>query len=77
MAFSKYSVIVEKFETLIEALETHMRTRDFYDIFQLMSDDIDGEKLYKAIYNTFKRRDTLNLPKNLKARLNIIQESLV
>ena len=44
MAFSKYSVIVEKFETLIEALETHMRTRDFYDIFQLMSDDIDGEK---------------------------------
>ena len=33
MAFSKYSVIVEKFETLIEALETHMRTRDFYDIF--------------------------------------------
>ncbi len=42
-----------------------------------MNDDIDGEKLYKAIYNTLKRRYTLDLPKNLKARLNIIQESLV
>ena len=77
MAFSKYSVIAEKFETLIETLETDTRAKDFYDIYKLMSDDIDGEKLYKAIYNTFKRRDTLNLPKNLKARLNIIQESLV
>ena len=77
MAFSKYSVIVEKFETLIEALETATRVKDFYDIYKLMNDDIDGEKLYKAIYNTFKRRDTLDLPKNLKARLNIIQESLV
>ena len=42
-----------------------------------MNDDIDGEKLYKAIYNTFKRRGTLDLPKNLKARLNIIKERLL
>ena len=33
MAFSKYSVIIEKLETVIEALETHMRTKDIYDIF--------------------------------------------
>ena len=76
MAFSKYSVIAEKFETLIEALETYTRAKDFYDIYKLMSDDIDGGKLYKAIYNTFKRRDTLDLLKDLKARLNIIKESL-
>lgn len=76
MAFSKYSVIAEKFETLIETLETDTRAKDFYDIYKLMSDDIDGEKLYKAIYNTFKRRDTLDLLKDLKARLNIIKESL-
>ena len=66
MAFSKYSVIAEKFETLVEALETSTRVKGFYDIYKLMSDDIDGEKLYKAIYNTFKRRDTLDLTKNLK-----------
>ena len=42
MAFSKYSVIVEKFETLIEALETATRVKDFYDIYKLMNDDIDG-----------------------------------
>ncbi len=66
MAFSKYSVIAEKFETLVEALETSTRVKCFYDIYKLMSDDIDSEKLYKAIYNTFKRRDTLNLLKNLK-----------
>lgn len=73
MAFSKYSVIAEKFETLIETLATDTRAKDFYDIYKLMSDDIDSEKLYKAIYNTFKRRDTLDLPKNLKTRLNIIK----
>ena len=76
MAFSKYSVIAEKFETLIETLETDTRAKDFYDIYKLMSDDIDGEKLYKAIYNTFKRRDTLDWLIDLKARLNIIKESL-
>ena len=73
MAFSKYSVIAEKFETLIETLATDTYAKDFYDIYKLMSDDIDSEKLYKAIYNTFKRKDTLDLPKNLKTRLNIIK----
>ena len=77
MAFSKYSVIAEKFETLVEALETSTRVKGFYDIYKLMSDDIDGEKLYKAIYNTFKRRDTLDLTKNLKTWLNIIKERLL
>ena len=55
MAFSKYSVIAEKFETLIETLETDMRAKDFYDFYKLMSDDIDSEKLYKAIYNNVKQ----------------------
>ena len=73
MAFSKYSVIAEKFETLIETLETDTRAKDFYEFYKLMSDDIDSEKLYKSIYNTFKKRDTLDLSKNLKTRLNIIK----
>ena len=76
MAFSKYSVIAEKFQTLIETLETDTRAKDFYDIYKLMTDDINKEKLYKAIYSTFKRRNTLNLLEDLEERFNIIKESL-
>ena len=72
MAFSKYSIIAEKFETLIETLETDTRAKDFYDIYKLMNDDIDRKKLYKAIKSTFKRRNTLDLLEDLEDRLNII-----
>ena len=76
MAFSKYSVIAEKFQTLIETLETDTRAKDFYDIYKLMTYNIDNDKLYKAIYNTFKRRDTLNLLDDLDDRFTMIKESL-
>lgn len=76
MAFSKYSVIAEKFKTLIETLETDTRAKDFYDIYKLMINNIDKEKLYKAIYNTFERRNTLILLEDLENRFNIIKESL-
>lgn len=75
MAFTKYSVIAEKFETLIESLETDTRAKDFYDIYKLMDDNLDKDKLYKAIYNTFKRRNALNLLDDLDERYNIIKES--
>lgn len=75
MAFSKYSVIAEKFETLIETLEADTRAKDFYDIYKLMNDNLDSEKLYKAIYNTFKRRNTLDLLNDLSDRYNIIKDS--
>lgn len=76
MAFSKYSVIAEKFQTLIETLETDTRAKDFYDIYKLMTYNIDKDKLYKAIYDTFKRRDTLNLLDDLDDRVTMIKESL-
>ena len=76
MAFSKYSIIAEKFETLIETLETDTRAKDFYDIYKLMDKELDNEMLYKAIYSTFKRRNTLNLLEDLDERFNIISDSL-
>lgn len=76
MAFSKYSVIAEKFETLIETLETDTRAKDFYDIYKLMDKTIDNKKLNKAIYSTFKRRNKLELLNDLNARYNIIKESI-
>lgn len=75
MAFSKYSVIAEKFETLIETLENDTRAKDFYDIYKLMSEKLDEEKIYKAIYNTCKRRSTLHLLDDLKERYDIIKDS--
>ena len=76
MAFSKYSIVAEKFETLIETLETDTRAKDFYDIYKLMDKELDNEMLYKAIYSTFKRRNTLNLLEDLDERFNIISDSL-
>ena len=76
MAFSKYSIIAEKFETLIETLETDTRAKDFYDIYKLMLNQLDEEKLSKAIYSTFKRRNTLNLLDDIDERFNIIKDSL-
>lgn len=76
MAFSKYSVIAEKFQTLIETLETDTRAKDFYDIYKLMTYNVDKDKLYKAIYDTFKRRGTLNLLDDLDDRFTMIKESL-
>lgn len=75
MAFSKYSVIAEKFQTLIETLETDSRAKDFYDMYKLMNDEIDEKKLFKAIYSTFKRRETLNLLDDLMERYEIIKNS--
>ncbi len=77
MAFSKFSIIAEKFQTLIETLETDTRAKDFYDIYKLTSNDLDSKKLYRAIYNTFKRRNTLNLLDDLNDRFNIIKESSI
>ena len=76
MAFSKYSIIAEKFETLIETLETDTRAKDFYDIYKLMNASIDEDKLYNAIYSTFKRRNTLDLLGDLLERFNIIKDSV-
>lgn len=76
MAFSIYTIIAEKFETLIETLETNTRSKDFYDIYKLMTYDIDDSKLQSAIYNTFKHRDKLELLDELYERYNIIKDSI-
>lgn len=75
MAFSKYTIIAEKFETLIETLETDTRAKDFYDIYKLMNEKMDKDKLYKAIYSTFNKRNKLVLLNELKDRVNIIKTS--
>jgi hypothetical protein len=58
-AYSKESVIAEKFEAMLYLAELNSRMKDFYDIYSLcMSFDFDGRVLYEAILQTISRRGT-------------------
>lgn len=59
MAFNKETIIAEKFETFITDNIMNTRTKDFYDLYILLTrfyDDINKDDLLKAIKNTFERR---------------------
>ena len=59
MAYSKESVIAEKFEAMLYLAELNSRMKDFYDIYSLSSSfDFDGRVLYEAILQTITRRGT-------------------
>jgi predicted nucleotidyltransferase component of viral defense system len=58
-AYSKESVIAEKFEAMLYLAEINSRMKDFYDIYSLCTDfDFDGRVLYEAILQTISRRGT-------------------
>ncbi len=59
MAFNIETIIAEKFETFISNNVMNTRTKDFYDLYILLTryyDNIDRKVLVKAIKNTFERR---------------------
>ena len=59
MAYSKESVIAEKFEAMLYLAELNSRMKDFYDIYSLCTSfDFDGRILYEAILQTITRRGT-------------------
>jgi hypothetical protein len=61
-AYSKESVIAEKFEAMLYLAELNSRMKDFYDIYSLCSNfDFDGKILYEAILQTITKRGT-NMP---------------
>ncbi|MHA6534594.1 nucleotidyl transferase AbiEii/AbiGii toxin family protein [Paenibacillus sp. BAC0078] len=58
-AYSKESVISEKFEAMITLSVMNSRMKDFYDIYMLLTtNDFDGRVLYEAVFETFQRRGT-------------------
>jgi predicted nucleotidyltransferase component of viral defense system len=58
-AYSKESVIAEKFEAMLYLAELNSRMKDFYDIYCLCTSfDFDGRVLYEAILQTITRRST-------------------
>jgi hypothetical protein len=59
LAYSRYTMVAEKFETMVRLGMINSRMKDFYDVW-LMSRlfKFDGRTLCNAIRNTFKRRLT-------------------
>jgi len=58
-AYSIYSAIAEKFESIVTLGLANSRYKDFYDIYLLATThDLDGATLKEAILLTFKHRKT-------------------
>jgi len=59
-AYSRETVIAEKFEAMIDLSESNSRMKDFYDVHQLLSQkQFDPKTLQLAISQTFKNRGTI------------------
>ena len=59
LAYSKESVIAEKFQAMVYLAEGNSRMKDFYDIYMLSTSfGFDGACLSEAVYETFTRRAT-------------------
>jgi predicted nucleotidyltransferase component of viral defense system len=69
-AYTRYSVVAEKFEAMVQLGIADSRMKDFYDIW-LMSRlfEFHFGTLCKAIKDTFKRRKT-NIPDNVPTALS-------
>jgi predicted nucleotidyltransferase component of viral defense system len=58
-AYSKETVIAEKFQAMIELSVTNSRMKDFYDVYKLLTDnEFDNDTLEEAIKATFANRET-------------------
>lgn len=72
------TIIAEKFETLLANTVGNTRTKDFYDLYMLLSecyDELNEQNLVKAIKRTLKRRDTLHLLEDVNNLFEIIKSS--
>ena len=78
MAFNKETIIAEKFETFITDNIMNTRTKDFYDLYILLTrfyDELNKDTLAKAIKNTFKRRETNYDVEEIVKTFDLIKES--
>lgn len=61
MKLNKKTIIAEKFKTFMTDNIINIRTKDFYNLYILLTefyDELNKDILVKAIKNTFKRRET-------------------
>jgi len=69
-AYTLYTYIAEKFQTIVDKGLANSRMKDYYDLWYISRhNEIDGVTLSKAITATFKRRKT-ELPRSLPEGLD-------
>ncbi|MPZ44752.1 MAG: hypothetical protein GEV05_15385 [Betaproteobacteria bacterium] len=69
-AYSKYTVLAEKFQALCALSMANSRMNDYFDLWMLLCDgDLDDEELAHAIQATFTRRRT-PLPRGVPVELS-------
>lgn len=78
MAFSKESIIAEKFETLLATTVGDTRAKDFYDMYMLINnhyEEMNKNNLITAIKRTFIRRQTIHLLDEMDSLFEIVKTS--
>ncbi len=59
LAYSRETVVAEKFEAMVSLSVNNSRMKDFFDIYKMLnSGKLDENVLTDAIHNTFKNRGT-------------------
>ena len=77
MTYNYETIIAEKFEAIISRNIDNTRMKDYYDLYMLVNlkwNDIDKIILRKAIFNTSKKRDTLNYIEDADKYIELINE---
>ena len=77
MTYNYETIIAEKFEAIISRNIDNTRMKDYYDLYMFVNlkwDDIDKTILRKAIFNTSKKRETLNYIENADKYIELINE---
>lgn len=77
MTYNYETIIAEKFEAIISRNIDNTRMKDYYDLYMFVNlkwNDIDKIILRKAIFNTSKKRDTLNYIEDADKYIELISE---
>ena len=77
MTYNYETIIAEKFEAIVSRNIDNTRMKDYYDLYMFVNlkwDDIDKTILRKAIFNTYKKRETLNYIEEADKYIELINE---
>ena len=77
-AYNIETIIAEKFETIIKRGVLGTRVRDYYDVYMLFNTqrkNIENTILKEAIYSTAEHRNSVEIIKEYKKTVSILEES--
>lgn len=77
-AYNIETIIAEKFESIIKRGVLGTRVRDYYDVYMLFNTqrkNIENTVLKEAIYSTAEHRNTVDIVKEWKKTVSILEES--